>query len=280
MNPLLLLSALLAALVFQRAQAPHARARVVVARQLPAQAVQAAEDEDAPLAIKPVKYTFTLEEIDNFNYQGVGCEIEYGITGSNIASVNTDALNITAVTDADGNDLLAFASRGRRRGNHNQFLNRSSGTYGDGKRATFSLFIPTENPMTLPKISGTINIRTAGQAETETLTFKTGEAGIEQMAGPFAFSIDDDEKTLRTWGFSKFAMTMKGDNKHIKSVALNAGGKKIDNRGSSSNKETTIYFFADAPTTSEFTLTVVYYTDLRETPLSLDGKPLAQDVGW
>ena len=234
-----------------------------------------AHGQETRLAVTPVECVFTLavEELPKRHQpwswdteNTTGCKITYAITGKNIASVDSASLDITAITDGEGNDLLAYARKDK-----NSLKLGGVGTGGDGdeRYATINIFIPTEKPMTLPNVTGTVNVRIAEKTETQTLTFNTAEKGVEQTAGPFTVSIPN-EKNRISFG-EGFQMKMKGDERLLKEVKLTSGGKEINNNGrSSGSKEATLYF-AETPATPEFTLSVTYYTDLQEVPVRIGG---------
>jgi hypothetical protein len=245
---LLAMMALAAVLVLTRSKPPKKAA------------VAVAPPREIAFFAKPVAYTFFLPEGGEFTGRKVPvCIVTYGFKVDNCVEIKHGSLNLTAITDEDGNDLLEFA-----RGRDGYIARVPNVSIGNSGIATFNIEVVTEKPMTLPKVTGTVNIRTAGNTETETLIFNTGDTGVEQTAGPLAFAINNEDFRFREFRINEFSMEMKGDEKLAKEVVLNANGKQIPNRGTSHINEKRLYHFANTPATPEFTLTGTYYTDLQE----------------
>ena len=233
------------------------------------------------LTAKPIRYTFNLPDIEKLpqnlrpmgiNNDRAGCDITYLITGSNLAELDRDSINITSITTKDGKDI-SKDSRGRAAWKFDGFFAKIS---DDGKYATFSIFVPLEGAtLMLPTVKGTITAKTAGKTETATLTFKTAEKGKEQKAGPFSFAIADKAKKgddmMMGFGFGQdgFGMSMKGDGSLIAEIVITAGGKKIKKNGHMSSGNQTTYLFESVPATPEFTLTVTYFADMKDVPVTI-----------
>ena len=219
-------------------------------------AINCAFAQNTGLAAKAIQYTcvYSLPEasglpfsVKPMNAEKTGCEITYLVEGNNLTGIDTDSVRIESIMSKAGDDL-SKDKRGRSTWRIGSFPKIDD----DGKYATFSLFVATEAPMTIPAPKGTISIKTANKIETQTLTFKTNEKGNEQKAGPFIFSISDDV------GFS---IRMKGDGSLISEISINAGGKNIKKQGHWSMNNITSYSFATTPTTPEFTLSVSYFAE-------------------
>ncbi len=211
--------------------------------------------QNATLAAKPLQYTFTLPAIEALPFDvkpfgasdKPGCEITYLVIGNGLTDIDRDSIQIDAIATKDGKDL-SKDNRGRASWKLSGFTKVSD----DGKYATFSIFVATENPMTIPTIKGSITAKSAGKTETKTLTFKAADKGVEQKAGPFTFAISKEDD---------FGILMKGDRGLVTELTINAGGKVIKKQGYFGSPTTTAYQFADTPTTPEFTLSVTYFTD-------------------
>ena len=229
-------------------------------------AVLCASAQDNAFVATPITYTFFLTDDENFCDNGMGCQITYGITGENIAEIERDSRRITSITDENGKDLLAYNRGGPK-------WNLGPTVYNDGKRAEFHVFIATKSPLVLPKIAGTINVRTASQLETQTLTFKTADKGVEQTAGPFTFFIYDESTRAHRFANDIFTMVIQGDYNLLKEVAIIADGEKIRSGSHTPEKGKTYYYFNEAPATAEFTLSVTYHADMQVVPVRFGGEP-------
>jgi len=250
-----------------------------------------ASAQNGGLTAKPVRYLFNLPDIEglpqglimnSWGNEKAGCEITYLIAGENISAIEEKSVSITSITTKDGKDL-SKDTRGRAAWKLGPFPKASD----DGSYAVFSLFVPIEGAMTVPIVKGSITVKAAGKTETQTLTFKTANKGVEQKTGPFTFAVADDAKdgdddTMRGFGFGGFGITMTGDMNLIADISINAGGRTIKRQGHMSinnqttkdgkldlSKQTTTYQFASAPRTPEFTLTVTYFTDMRDVPVAI-----------
>ena len=236
-----------------------------------------ASAQNEGLTAKPIRYTLNLPGMEGLppnlkpmgiNSDKAGCEVTYLITGSNLADIDRDAITVTSITTKDGKDI-SKDSRGRASWKYDGFFAKVS---DDGKYATFSIFVAIEGTtLMIPNIKGTINAKVAGKTETQTLTFKITEKGKEQKAGPFTFAIADKAKKDDMMGFGQegFGMTMKGDKNLITEITINAGGKNIKQNGWMGFDNLITYNFASAPTTPEFTLTVTYFTDMKNVPVTI-----------
>ena len=230
----------------------------LVAAMLGGAATASAQNEK--LAAKPIVYTFVMPEVEtlpfNLKPMGVektGCQITFLLAGNGLTDIGRDAVSITSITAPDGKDI-SKNSRGRDAWEFNSF---SANVSDDGKQAVFTIFVATEKPLTTPAINGSVTVKAAGATKTETVTFKTADMGKEQKAGPFTFACENDDD-------DDFQIIMKGDRSLVSEMKVTAGGREIKQQGFFGFNNQTTYSFASAPTTPEFTLTVTYYTELRD----------------
>jgi len=111
------------------------------------------------------------------------------------------------------------------------------------------------------------------------------DIGVKQEVGPFTFAVgvdenDDDFKHLNADDYP-FSISMTGDATLYKSLTVeDADGKELKHRGSQSisgmGKSKTTYLYPSAPKTPEVFITVTYFTDMRDVPITLgqnDAKP-------
>jgi hypothetical protein len=257
-------------------------------------ALCAPAQDGGPVA-KPLQYTFNLPSIEELpksmrysRYENIGCEITYLVVCDGLVSIDSDSIKITSITSKDGKDLPLKGNFGRNSWN---YKGSTASSTDRNPCITFSVFFPTETPMEVPVVKGTITAKVAGMLEAQVLNFKTAEKGVAQKAGPFTFAMADDTKedadgnvNLRLFGGDRkggFKMTMEGDGSLIKDITINDGGKTIRQMGHSSfftqttrngqadaNKQT-IYSFFPAPTAPEFTLTVTYFSEMLDVPVTL-----------
>jgi hypothetical protein len=227
----------------------------------------AQDEEDEALTAEPIKFTLNLPSIEGlpqkFSRETVGCEITYFVPHDRRINIENDSLKITSVTNKDGKDI-SKDSRGR---NAWKFGGTHTSTFNRDTYTTFSIFIPTETPLDIPVVKGTLTAKVAGKTEAQFLNFKTDEKGVEQKVGPFTISIKDEDN---------FAIHLKGDTELLSEISLSAGGQKIHQRGSSSSmsvnngvrtSETTYTY--PKPTTLEFTLTVTFFTEMKDVSITL-----------
>jgi len=250
--------------------------------------------QDEAVVAKPVKYTCVFSEPDAEGLSGngiwgngTGCQIDYLVTLDGITEIDSKSLTVFSLTTRDGKTLPKdYRGRGSKWSKGQGIEVANTGSRNGKGDTTISIFVPTEEPLTVPVINGTINAKVGGETATQTLTFKTADNGAKQEAGPFTFAVgvdagDNDFKRLHDAGFP-FAISITGDRNQIKSLTIeDADGKALQNRGTSSysvgkGKPKTTYNYSSAPTTPEFFITVTYFTDLREVPITfgqIDAKP-------
>ena len=254
-------------------------------------AVHCASAQETGLVAKPIEYTLNVQPLDHVPFglmrssAPIGCGVTYLvsngnmtanedqqtlvgmfhdniITGDGITAINGDSIVIDSITDNDGKNL-ALDDRGL-----TTWKFASSHVSRNGSCATFTIFVATEAPFTIPNIKGFVNatIMDKTQTQTQILTFKTDEKGQEQKAGPLSFSNYKNP-------YSEFSIQVKGNLQLVRKIEVNAGGKIIKQKGSSGSPGVTTYEFDSAPKTPEFTLSVTYYTDMKEVSV-----PFGQDA--
>ena len=252
--------------------------------------------QNAEPVAKPLQYTFNLptiaelpQHVRSMRYESIGCEITYLVVCDGLVSIDTDTLKITSITSKDGKDLPLTDSRGLK-----SWKFRGSSMTGSDRNPciTFSVFFPTEAPMEVPVVKGTLTAKVADKTEVQFLNFKTAEKGVAQKAGPFTFAIAEDDKdnadgNRRVGGGGRddrFQMIMDGDRRLIKEITIKDGKSTIRSlagflNGKNTVRSTagfpmgtnqqTLYTFFSVPTTPEFTLTVTFYTDMKDMPITL-----------
>ena len=236
-----------------------------------------AQDEDEGWVATPIQYTctYTLPKAKDLRFfigqKKTGCEISYMIEGDSIIDIDKESLKITSVTTEDGKDITAFALDARDRNpypptltyfNHPRpFFHRMN----EPKFTTFSVFVETEAPLTIPKIKGTVTAKIAKGAEFANLTFKTDEKDQEQAAGPLTFSIATRQKGWQ----DQFGITVKGNLNLLKSLSVSAGGKTLQQGGNSSTTDTATYYFNTTEPPPEFIVSITYFSDIQDVSVTL-----------
>ena len=234
-------------------------------------AVLCASAQEAGLVAKPIRYAFNTQNLADLPMgvrlhtagDTIGCEVTYLVMGDGLTAINHDSIDIHSITDKDGKDL-ARDYRGLATWKFGQFPVISD----DNAYAFFSIFVATDDPLTVPHIKGSIHAATVNKTkiQTETLTFNTAGKNQGQKIGPFSFSIHESP-------LYAFAIRMKG-NRHllVDGIKVNAGGKAVKQNGWGASPGETTYQFDDAPKTPEFTLSVSYYTEMKDVTVTFGQK--------
>jgi hypothetical protein len=240
--------------------------------------------QENTIVAKPLEYKFMLpaiKEMPRFYNPGsenkVGCEIVYLLTSGNaetvIKEVKSQNIRIDSITDNEGKDLS--------RNNNGKKVWHAWGKSGHGYTALV-VFVETETPMLLPTLKGSVTVKAASNPETKNLVFKTAEKGQEQKAGPFTFTIEENDaiEKRKTWNSSarsgdnnpqdRILIGIHGNLNLFNSLTLDEGGKNREYTARHEvhdtllSKDTIIYTFSPAPKTPEFTFSVMYYTEVNE----------------
>ena len=243
-----------------------------------AAAALCASAQNQGFTVKPVRYIYRytsvvlLEDKPYHSYLGsgdekntIGCEITYGITGDNMVSIDTKAIKVTSIFSGSGKDML----EDKEGWGHTSWKCDGRASWSD-KRGEFAIFVTTPfsfimaDPQDKLILKGTVPVRTATKFETETLTFKTSEIGKEQKIGPLAFFIADPNKMWRGHD-DKIGICVNGDENLIKEMMVIVGNRKIESNYTTNTKDNPIVRLFDVvPIPPEITLSVTYYTDMKE----------------
>ncbi|MCL1887952.1 MAG: hypothetical protein FWF96_03665, partial [Kiritimatiellaeota bacterium] len=253
--------------------------------------------QDAPLTATPVQYTLVMPEAECVRESGIwiphdktGCEINYAIKGNGLVDVDQESLAITSITSRDGRDL----SKDKNGQPTWRLVTHATQLSRNRDYANIKVFVATDEPLEIPVVKGSVTCFCADNPLTETVDFATDEKEVEKQLGPLAFSIPDDKDKSTLGGAIRFTFNnqtvmkvgdaffilMKGDRTLVTQIKIISGDQEFNSVGSMfTDNQTTYYRFAAKPETPEFTLSVTYYTDMREVVCAI-GEQAPETNDW
>ena len=221
------------------------------------------EPDEAPeggLVAKPMRYMFNMPAAQNIpndvrftehslDYK-TGCFVKYLVEGDDFIGFADNSLEIKSIVTEKGVEIPTTGEDAHV-WKHSRLDNRLA---KDGKSASFTIFTATENPMTVPKIKGSIVMMTATATTTETLVFATSDKGEKhaQSAGPLTVYINPHY----------FSVCVGGAYELVREVKIKSDGKHIEQLGGGWNNTTKTFGVRSDPTTAEIEVEITYYTDV------------------
>jgi hypothetical protein len=196
---------------------------------------------DAPtVTCKPVMITTCAELPASIDFQTrpmgyeLGVKIAYLVEGEDLIGFKDDSLSITSITTADGKDISK-----KRNGKVAWKQDSFPKTTDDGKYGIFAIEI-SENAFGKSDgltVNGSIVALTGGDRQTKKITFKLGEAKVEDLGG-LKVSLTGGKKTAEKegafggFGGGGFGVQVSGDIAKVAELAMTEGDNKLDRQGS------------------------------------------------
>lgn len=204
--------------------------------------VGAALSDKVPFQVKPMNHAY-------------GAKLAFLIEGKDLVSIADDSLEITALTAADGSELVPLKGRGAA-WEQGSFPRVSE----DGSVGSFDLEIRGDLMGRLEgsEIEGKITVRSGTETETLSESLELGAAARE--IGPFKIRA----KTSKGFGGDEgLAVEVVGDYESIVDLAVSVGTDELEGQGTSWSGKTKTFSFpkTDAEAVK---MELSFWTDLKD----------------
>jgi hypothetical protein len=235
---------------------------------------------DAPtVTCKPVMITTCAELPASIDFHTrpmgyeLGIKIAYLIEGEDLIGFKDESLSITSITTADGKDISK-----KRNGKAAWKQDSFPKTTDDGKYGIFAIEI-SENAFGKTDgltVNGSIVALTGGDRQTKKLTFKVGDAKVEDVGG-LKVSLTGSKKSAENegpfggFGGGGFGVQVTGDIAKVAELAMSEGDKNLDRQGSHWSGTQKTWNFAK-PTGDTVTVEITWWNKLAPVTVTIGKK--------